>query len=108
MLLYIDIKHVDTPVHNCDIGVPLLYKALCFRPIAEQFLNVHVILCSIFEYLFEFQNRIFPELFVQVSSCSNTKPFEVRESTVFILLTYQNCAWLKIYFEYLLKIGDPH
>jgi hypothetical protein len=27
MLHYIVIKQVGTPVHNCDIGVPLLYKA---------------------------------------------------------------------------------
>jgi hypothetical protein len=43
----------------------------------------HVILCSTFEFLFEFQNRIFLEFFVRVSSCSNIKPFEVRGSTVF-------------------------
>jgi hypothetical protein len=53
MLHYIVIKQADTPV--CDIGVPLLYKALCFRSIPQQFLNVHVILCSTFEFLFEFQ-----------------------------------------------------
>jgi hypothetical protein len=42
-----------------------------------------VILCSTFEFLFEFQNRIFLEFFAPVSSCSNIKPFEVRGSTVY-------------------------
>jgi hypothetical protein len=37
---------------------------------------------SDFRVLFEFQNRIFLEFFVRVSSCSNIKPFEVRASTV--------------------------
>jgi hypothetical protein len=27
VLRYIVIKQVDTPVHNCDIGAPVLYKA---------------------------------------------------------------------------------
>jgi hypothetical protein len=27
ILHYIVIKQVDTPVHNCDIGVPCIYKA---------------------------------------------------------------------------------
>jgi hypothetical protein len=27
MLHYIAIKQADIPVHNCDIGVPLVYKA---------------------------------------------------------------------------------
>jgi hypothetical protein len=40
MLHYIVVKQVDNPVHKCDIGVPLLYKALCFRLIPQQFLNV--------------------------------------------------------------------
>jgi hypothetical protein len=44
-----------------------------------------VILCSTFEFLFEFQNRMFLEFFVRVSSCSNIKPFEVRGSTVRVL-----------------------
>jgi hypothetical protein len=39
-----------------------------------------VILCS----TFEFQNRIFVEFFVRVSS-SNIKPFEVQGSTVFLV-----------------------
>jgi hypothetical protein len=39
---------------------------------------------SLFDFLFEFQNRIFLEFFVQVSSCSNIKPFKVRGSTVLI------------------------
>jgi hypothetical protein len=51
--------------------VPFFYKALCFRPISQQLLNVHVILYSTFVILFEFQNRIFLEYFVRVSSCSN-------------------------------------
>jgi hypothetical protein len=60
MLHYIVIEQVDTPVHNCDIGVPLLYKALCFIPIPQQFLNVSSSEdSSTFEFLFEFQNRIF-------------------------------------------------
>jgi hypothetical protein len=42
-----------------------------------------VILCSTFEFLFEYQNRIFLDFFVRVSSCSNIKPFEVPGSTVF-------------------------
>jgi hypothetical protein len=71
VLHYIVIKQVDTSVHNCDIGVPRDY---------------HVILCSTFESLFEFQKRIFLEFVVRVSSCSNIKPFEVRGSTAFILL----------------------
>jgi hypothetical protein len=36
----------------------------------------HVILCSTFEFLFDFQNRIFLEVFVRLSNCSNIKPFE--------------------------------
>jgi hypothetical protein len=75
MLDYVFIKQVDTPVHNCDIGVPLLYKAWWPR-------DDHVILRSTSEFLFEFQNRIFLEFFVRVSSCSYIKPFEVRGSTV--------------------------
>jgi hypothetical protein len=51
MLHYIVIKRVGTPVHNCDIGVPR---------------DDHVILCSTFEFLFEFQNRNFLEIFVRV------------------------------------------
>jgi hypothetical protein len=47
----------------------------------------HVILCSTFEFLFEFQNRIFLEFFVRVSSCSNIKPFEVRGSAVLLPIT---------------------
>jgi hypothetical protein len=66
MLHYIVIKQADTPVHNCDIGAPLLYKA--WRPR---------------DSLFEFQNRIFFDFFSRVSYCSNNKPFEVRRSTVF-------------------------
>jgi hypothetical protein len=62
MLHYTVIKQVDTPVHNCDIGVPLLYKA--WRP-----RDGHVILYSTFEFLFEFQNRIFLEFFLRLSSC---------------------------------------
>jgi hypothetical protein len=42
----------------------------------------HVILCLTFEFLFEFQNRIFLEFFIWVSSCSNIKPFKVWGSTV--------------------------
>jgi hypothetical protein len=71
MLHYIVIKQVNTPVHNSDIGVPLLYKALCFRPIPQQFPNVrsgdaslterrrprdyHVILCLTFEFFSSFK-----------------------------------------------------
>jgi hypothetical protein len=40
MLHYIVIKQIDTPVHNYDIGAPLLCKARCLRPIPQQFLNV--------------------------------------------------------------------
>jgi hypothetical protein len=69
MLHYIVIKQVDIPVNICDIGVPR---------------DDHVILCSTFEFLFEFQNRIFLEFFVRVSSYSNIKPFEVRGSTVWV------------------------
>jgi hypothetical protein len=83
MLHYIVIKQIDTPVHNCEIRVPLLYKAWRSR-------DDHVILCSIFEFLFEFQNRIFVDFFVRVSSCSNIKPFEVRGSTVFVCSTYEH------------------
>jgi hypothetical protein len=61
MLHYIVIKQVDTPVHNCDIGVPLVRLSS---------------FCS------EFQNLIFIEIYVRVSSCSNINPFEVRGSTV--------------------------
>jgi hypothetical protein len=46
---YIAIKQVDTPVHNCDIGMPLLYKARCFRSIPQQFDMIilsHAILSS--------------------------------------------------------------
>jgi hypothetical protein len=43
----------------------------------------HMILCSTFECLFEFQSRIFLEFFVRLSSCSNMKPFEDRGSAVF-------------------------
>jgi hypothetical protein len=42
MLHYIVIKQADTPVHNCDIEVPLLYKALCFRPIPHSSLMSEV------------------------------------------------------------------
>jgi hypothetical protein len=42
----------------------------------------HVILCSTFEFLFEFQNQTFLKFFIRVSSCSNIKPFKVRGSTV--------------------------
>jgi hypothetical protein len=48
MLHYIVTKQVDTPVHNYDIGVPLLYKERRPR-----------------DSLFEFQNRIFLEFFVR-------------------------------------------
>jgi hypothetical protein len=75
---YIVIKQVDTPVHSCDIGVPLLFEALCFRPLPQQFLNVHVILCSTFEFLFEYQNRFFLEILFefQVVRTSNRSKFE--------------------------------
>jgi hypothetical protein len=42
----------------------------------------HAILCSTFEFLFDFQNRIFLKILVRVSSCSNNKQFEVRGSTL--------------------------
>jgi hypothetical protein len=54
----------------------------------------HVILCSTFEFLFAFQNRIFLEFFVRVSSCSNIKPFEVRGSTV---LTFTSVVYNRYY-----------
>jgi hypothetical protein len=63
MLHYIAIKRVYTPVHNCDIG-----GHFCTRR------DDHVILCSTFEFLFGFQNRIFLEIFVRFSNCSNYKP----------------------------------
>jgi hypothetical protein len=34
------IKNVVYTVKKCNFGVPFLYKALCFRPISQQFLNV--------------------------------------------------------------------
>jgi hypothetical protein len=92
MLHYIVIKQVDAPVHNCDIGVSLLYKALCFRPIALKFLNVcsegasllrddHVILCSSFK-LFEHQT--------------------VRSSRV-------HCIFIKtLYFSFWITTPTPH
>jgi hypothetical protein len=78
MFYYIVIKQVDIPVHTCDIGVPHLYKALCldqFRPI----------FFGLFEFLFEFQNRIFLEFFVRVSSCS--RPVKVGGRTTYRTLS---------------------
>jgi hypothetical protein len=61
-----------------------LTEQLCVRPSRERRRprDDHVILCSTFEFLFEFQNRIFLAFFIRVCSCPNVKPFEVRGPTV--------------------------
>jgi hypothetical protein len=85
MLHYIVIKQADTPVHNCDIGMPLLYKALRTR-------DDHVTTTwrprdSLFDFpvFVRVTRPDFLEVFVRVSSCSNIKPFEVRGFTVHII-----------------------
>jgi hypothetical protein len=70
MLHYIVIKLVDTPVHNCDIGVPLLYKA--GRPRDD-----HVIFCLTSFKLFEYQTA------------------QVRGSTVLFIVTSVGTTNLK-------------
>jgi hypothetical protein len=86
MLHYITIKQVDTPVHKCDIGVPLLYKAWLRR-----------------DSLFDFRVFVrvpkpdFPRIFLLVPSCSNIKPFEVRESTAWAsrnAVGQSGCVWI--------------
>jgi hypothetical protein len=61
-----------------------LTEQLRMRPSREQRRprDDHVILCSTFAFLLEFQNRIFLKFFARISSCSNIKPFEVWGSTV--------------------------
>jgi hypothetical protein len=98
------LNRVTLSVHNCDMGVPLLYKAWGPR-------DDHVILCSTFEFLFEIQNRIFSRIFLRVSCCSDIRPFEVPESTVLCinihslltnsLLCNCNVKYVLIYVKYL-------
>jgi hypothetical protein len=68
-----------------------------------------VILCSTFELLFEFQNRIFfHEYFVRVSSCSNIKPFEVRGSKPFEVRGSTVCIYIYYdgNFKYAIRNAD--
>jgi hypothetical protein len=62
----------------------------------------HVILSLTFEFLFQFQNGIFLQFFVQISSCSNIKLLEVWGSTVFselMTLLHKLCFWCIIFFH---------
>jgi hypothetical protein len=105
MLYYIVIKEVDPPVHNCDIGVPLLYKALCFRPIPQHFLNLHVIPCSTW-VIVRVSKLDFPQIF-----CSNFKLFKhqtVRSSRVHCIYNFEEkltCIGHKAFYNFKINMN---